>query len=293
MRCCSNLHGVKRVNKNNLLYAGLIIGIFLISGCAVKANPNDLALSSNALPEVSSPVIDKSIIQESDRLSRLMYQQVPNKGIIISAESDKRWIDLARQQLMEKGEHITSPQLVVLVDRNTKVQEMRLALAVNDNVWFIIGGTKVSTGTTGHFDKYITPLGIYHHTADILDFRAAGTKNENGIRGYGARGMRIWDLGWFNAVKGWRHDGETGEIRLQMHATDPDILEPKMGTPASAGCIRIPAALNRFLDLNGVIDADYERAAIIDARYQDILLRDRTPSPLAGNMIIVVDSSVQ
>ena len=278
------------VNKNSLLYIGLIFGVFLNTGCAVKASSSEL--SANTLPIIASPVVDGSIIQESNRLSNLMNKQVPTKGIIRSSALDQRWINLAHQQLVERDEHIASPQLVVLVDRNSKVQEMRIALAVNDNTWIIIGGTKVSTGKVGQFDKYITPLGVYHHTADILDFRAEGTKNENGIRGYGARGMRIWDLGWFNAVKGWRRDGETGEIRLQMHATDPDILEPRMGTPASAGCIRIPTALNRFLDLNGVIDADYERAAVTDVRYEGLLLRDRTPSSLAGNMIIVVDSGV-
>ena len=238
------------MKKDNLLYVGLVFGLFLITGCAVKANPSETA--SVISPVISRPIIDNSVIAESNRLSELMGQRVPARGVIRSSESDQHWIILARKQLVEKGEHITSSQLVVLIDRNPRVQEMRLALAITDTMWIIIGGTKVSTGKTGQFDKYITPLGVYHHTADILDFRAEGTRNENGIKGYGNRGMRIWDLGWFDAVKGWRSDGETGEIRLQMHATDPEILEPKLGTPASAGCIRIPAALNRFLDFNGI-----------------------------------------
>src|SRR5262252_1994783 len=60
--------------------------------------------------------------------------------------------------------------------------------------------------------------------------------------------------------KGWG-TGEEGDIRLLLHATDPDYLEKRLGRPASKGCVRIPAAMNRFLDRHGVLDADYERAA--------------------------------
>ena len=49
--------------------------------------------------------------------------------------------------------------------------------------------------------------------------------------------------------------------------------------------------MNRFLDMHGVLDADYERAAQDDVRVSSVLLRARQPSPLAGNALIVVDSS--
>ena len=55
--------------------------------------------------------------------------------------------------------------------------------------------------------------------------------------------------------------------------------------------MRIPAAMNRFLDRHGILDADYERAAKGDARFDALLLPDRTPTPLAGNMLVVVDST--
>ena len=103
--------------------------------------------------------------------------------------------------------------------------------------------------------------------------------------------MRVWDLGWQTAELGWRHDGETAEIRLEMHATDPDYLEQRLGRPASEGCVRIPATMNRFLDVHGVLDADYERAAPDDARIRAVLLPARQPTPLAGNALVVVDSS--
>lgn len=65
--------------------------------------------------------------------------------------------------------------------------------------------------------------------------------------------------------------GGEGNIRLLLHATDPDYLEHRRGRPASKGCVRIPAAMNRFLDRHGVLDADYERAA--------------------GDALVVIDSS--
>jgi len=131
---------------------------------------------------------------------------------------------------------------------------------------------------------------VFLHTDAILGYRAEGTYNENGIRGLGIKGMRVWDFGWQNAVKGWRSDGERGDIRLLMHATDPAGLEQRIGRPASQGCVRIPTALNKFLDRHGVLDFDYERAAMTDARYQRLLRPDRTPTPFAGNAMVVVDS---
>ena len=49
-------------------------------------------------------------------------------------------------------------------------------------------------------------------------------------------------------------------MRLQMHATDPVLLEPHLGHAESKGCIRIPARLNRFIDRYGLLDADYAAA---------------------------------
>jgi hypothetical protein len=102
--------------------------------------------------------------------------------------------------------------------------------------------------------------------------------------------MRVWDFGWQWALKGWHDDGEGGDIRIQMHATDPDILERRLGHPASEGCVRLSAALNRFLDKHGVLDADYEQAAFTDMRYNALLRSDRTPSILAGRLLVVIDT---
>ena len=106
--------------------------------------------------------------------------------------------------------------------------------------------------------------------------------------------MRVWDFGWQVAMKGWTEvpgKPDRTPIRLMMHATDPDKLEQRLGKTASQGCIRIPSALNRFLDRHGVLDADYERVAVTDIRFRTLLGPNRTPTPLAGTALVVVDSS--
>jgi hypothetical protein len=55
--------------------------------------------------------------------------------------------------------------------------------------------------------------------------------------------------------------------------------------------VRIPDAMNRFLDRRGILDADHERAALVDRRFTALLLPDRIPTPLAGNMLVVFDSA--
>jgi hypothetical protein len=46
-----------------------------------------------------------------------------------------------------------------------------------------------------------------------------------------------------------------------MRATEPDLLERRLGSAQSKGCIRIPATLNWLIDHYGRLDADYDQAA--------------------------------
>ena len=206
---------------------------------------------------------------------------------------DATWIALTKSALSAAAFRIDHPQLIVTVDRNPRVQELAILLAQPGAApWQVIGGSKVSTGQPGRKTYFITPTGVFPHTPDILDYRALGTFNENHIRGLGLKGMRVWDFGWQTAQKGWLPVGETGEIRLLLHATDPDYLEQRLGRPASRGCVRIPASMNRFLDLYGVLDAAYEHAAAGNPRVEAILLPEQTPTSLAGQLLVIIDSSI-
>lgn len=152
----------------------------------------------------------------------------------------------------------------------------------------LLGATPVSTGRVGQFDHFETPTGVFAHSLANPDFRAQGTRNANGIFGYGLKGARVYDFGWQQARKGWG-DHAIGTMRLQMHATDPYVLEPKLGTAQSKGCIRIPATLNHLIDRLGLLDADYELAAAL-VTTPWVLLRDRLPQAGAGRYLIIVDT---
>ncbi|MDR6421851.1 L,D-transpeptidase [Paraburkholderia phenoliruptrix] len=182
-----------------------------------------------------------------------------------------------------------SGEYVVMVDRNANVQALLIYFrATPADAWRMIGASPVSTGRPGEFDHFVTPLGVFEHTPANMDFRSEGTENENHIRGYGKRDMRIFDLGWAQAERGWGKGG-VSQMRFQMHATDPERLEPLLGVRHSKGCVRIPASLNTFLDHYGILDAEY--AALVDSgRSLWVLKSDREIVPWAGRYIVVVDS---
>jgi lipoprotein-anchoring transpeptidase ErfK/SrfK len=269
------------------------------SGHAAPATVTQSALA--ALPALRSPLITGSHspppilpIPDTDgalaELRAAMQRDVPGQLHLSTARAENL-IARAQAMLSATGTAIDTPQLVLTVDRNPGSQTIALFLARPGAApWSLVGATHVSTGQAGRKDYYITPVGVFRHTDAILDFRAQGTYNEHHVRGLGLAGMRVWDFGWQWALKGWHTDGEGGDIRLQMHATDPTLLERRLGRPASEGCVRLSSAMNRFLDHYGVLDADYDRVAITDIRYRQLLQPDHTPTPLAGRLLIVVDS---
>lgn len=245
------------------------------------------------IPPVEIPplpvVSNAEAYKEAARLEKMMVKTV--KGFsTYKPERREIFITLAQEELTKSGLPISRPQLVMVVDRNEKIQHLDFVLALPDEPWVSIGGTPVSTGTTGRKYYYITPTGVFQNTADRLGYRAEGTKNKYGIRGIGAKGSRVWDMGWQTALKGWLPKHETGQIRLEIHATDPQFLEWRLGHPASEGCIRIPATMNHFMDHYGLIDALYEQAAGYDPRFSALLPKDREQTPIAGDLVIVVDS---
>ncbi len=274
---------------------GFAMGLILFEAGCVQAprletaQPGALPTTVAVAPAGAPSEID--VLAEVDRLRAALAYEVP-EHTARSADTDSMWISLAKSALAAASILIDRAQLLVVVDRNPNVQELRIVLAQPAGMsWQVIGGSKVSTGQAGRRGYFITSTGVFLHSTDILDYRALGTFNENHIRGLGLKGMRVWDFGWQTAEKGWLGDREQGEIRLLLHATDPDYLERRLGHPASKGCIRIPASMNWFLDVHGVLDADYERAARDDDRLSAVLLPERNPTTLAGNALVVVDSS--
>ncbi len=108
-----------------------------------------------------------------------------------------------------------------------------------------MGSDKSSTGNSARLGHYLTPIGVFRNVPSNMNYRALGTKNKRGWRGLGVKGSRVWDLGWQETI---HPKGGKINIRLLVHATDPDEGERRLGRVDSKGCIRLTAKMNRFLD---------------------------------------------
>lgn len=228
---------------------------------------------------------------DSDQAVGLLRDQFVSEvdhRLEVPVETRAQYIALIEQALATAAVLDATPQSFLLVDRSPQVQAAFVLVRMPAGAWEWIGATAVSTGKTGTFEHFLTPVGVYPHTLDNPDYRAEGTFNENHIRGYGVRGRRVFDFGWQEAQRGWGGGG-VSKMRLQMHATDPTVLEPRLGGVASEGCIRIPATLNVFIDRRGILDADYEQA-VAAGKKMWVLQPGRQVVPWPGRYVVIVDS---
>jgi hypothetical protein len=236
-------------------------------------------------PHPASAAVDL----EATRLREAMAAEVPG-DMPLAQDRQQALIALGQQMAAEDHLFIHQPQLVLIVDRAPQAQLLAMALARPDGDWHILGASHVSTGKPGRLQHFKTPVGVLLNDGAEIGYRAQGTFNQNHIRGLGVKGMRVWDFGWHTSDD-WRTPGATMAVRVEMHATDPEVLEERIGRPDSEGCIRLPDALNRFLDRHGIIDAAIERLGETDSGYRALLSPEPDPTPLAGEAVIVVDSS--
>lgn len=217
-----------------------------------------------------------------------IYRSTVDRRLEPPAAEVRRYARLIIDALKHFGASNLADQYLVLVDRSPLVQAVFVYWMPAGELPQLVGASPASTGRPGSYDHFQTPTGLFAHSLANPDFRAEGTRNSKGILGYGVRGMRVFDFGWQSVPKGWG-DRKVITMRLQMHATDPDLLEPRLGTAQSKGCIRIPAALNHLIDHYGLIDADYERA-VRDGKVLWVLQPDRQPTQWPGRYLLVVDT---
>ena len=200
-------------------------------------------------------------------------------------------IGLARAMLQQTHTTLDARQVVLVVDRSSRVQRLWVVVAYPGNqLGEVLGAVSVSTGKPGRKEHFRTPVGVFVNDGSILGYRAQGTYNENHIRGNGVKGMRVWDFGW-QTTDDWRTPGALMAVRLEMHATDPANLELRLGRWDSEGCIRIPSRFNSFIDHVELIDAKLHEAAQTARRFAALLPKNAEPTPLAGTTVIVIDSS--
>jgi hypothetical protein len=222
------------------------------------------------------------------RLAGLYQAQVDRRLNVPEAEQ-RCYAELLSKELALTLDEARG-QYILMVDRNVFVQAAMIYWRGPEGSFHFIGASPVATGKPGQFEHFETPLGVFDHSLENPDFRAEGTRNKLGILGYGRKGMRVYDFGWQRAIKGWGRDrGAEGTMRLQMHATDPGLLEPHLGHARSKGCIRIPASLNTFIDRYGLLDADYAEAMATGKTFW-VLVPTREPTPWPGRYLVIVDT---
>jgi len=220
-----------------------------------------------------------------------LFEQRLAARVALSDERRAYYAEQLNQALAAAAVPAMSAQYIVIVDRSPLAQVALLFWGSPSSGWRFLVAVPVSTGKPGRFDHFFTPLGVFAHTPENMDFRAEGTKNSLGVRGYGDKGMRVFDFGWVESRRGWGKR-DLGTMRLQMHATDPDLLERKLGQAGSKGCVRIPADFNRLIDHYGLLDADYN--ALADGgRHLWVLAPDREPVATPGRYLVVIDSQMR
>ena len=116
-------------------------------------------------------------------------------------------------------------------------------------------------------EYFQTPIGIFENK--INGYEAKGTFNDKGIRGLGLKGMKVYDFGWQYGK--YNLTGENLQLRLSLHATDP-VLEDKLGTQASKGCVRVSSNMNKFLKSNNILDY-FKTKNIENGRYVVVIFQ--------------------
>lgn len=248
----------------------------------------------NALPLIAALLLATTTLSaraDDGTLLVPVFQQEVDRRLEIPQEAQVRYAQLLEDALAGAAIPLVKSQYILVLDRNPNVQAIFLYwLDVQATASYphFIGASPASTGKPGKIGYFITPTGVFAHTLDNKDFRAEGTLNKLGVRGFGRKGMRVYDFGWVQAERGWRRGGPS-QMRLLLHATDPDYLEPHLGAQWSKGCIRIPATLNTFIDHHGLLDEDYE-AALATGKKLWMIRADRLATPWSGRYLVIVDS---
>jgi hypothetical protein len=236
-----------------------------------------LALSCGRL-WASDPVADMAA-RYRDQVDRVL--EVPPSEMPL-------YVRLTESALAKAGVALSQPQYLIVVDRDENMQALLLLFRGADGRWRLVGASPISSGLPGSPENFETPLGVFEHSRANADSRSEGTLDSEGLRPYGERGLRIYDFGWQAVPKGWG-DGAASPMRLQMHATDPDLLERRLGTPQSKGSIRIPASLDRLIDRCGLLDAGDDKTGR-EGKPGAVPGPGCDATAFAGRYLIVVDS---
>ena len=196
-----------------------------------------------------------------------------------------------RDQMAKAGLAFGDSQYFVYVDRNPSAQFVLVGFYdVQTDAIEFLGADLASTGNIEKGGDYFeTPTGVFENLVENFSYRALGTPNQEGWRGLGSKDSRVWDFGDQRGLKQYKSGNTLSQLRLLMHATDPDQGEQRLGRIDSKGCVRISKGLNHFLDTYAILDRNYEEWAR-NRTDTWLLKKDRTPVVYPGKYLIIGDS---
>ncbi|MFZ5426003.1 MAG: hypothetical protein ACOZEN_03430 [Thermodesulfobacteriota bacterium] len=310
----------KRTHPVIIFAAGLFFPICMALGWHAAYGQQDAPASPGAVSPLSPTSVHKAAEQELAELDPVFADMVRKPTIERLNRTIKMWekspkvvrvLEERRRRLTElppayfefirsevtavmakAGKSFDTSQFFVFADRNPAAQFVTIGLYDNKTGRMsFLGADLISSGNiTKGGDYFETPVGVFENVVDNFSYRALGTPNQDGWRGLGVKGSRVWDFGDQPGLKKYKDGTTISQMRLLMHSTDPDKGEPRLGRIDSKGCIRISHGLNRFLDTYSILDRNYEEWA---ASKPDswLLKKDRTPTPFAGKYLIIGDSS--
>src|SRR5580704_6110346 len=146
---------------------GLLVALSSCGGMPAPApgsdTPNAPAVPTSG-PSHAAALID--VDGEAAQLRAAPMREVP-EVIVDHSEGERVWIARAKAAVDASAQTIDRAQLLMVVDRNPDIQQLRIVLARPDGEWESLGGTRVSTGQTGRRDHYLTPTGrVLAHRSD-------------------------------------------------------------------------------------------------------------------------------
>jgi hypothetical protein len=102
--------------------------------------------------ELPPPPLPPVAVQADAARLRAAFDRDVHDRVPETLRADERWLALAKAMLQRCGTVIRRPQILVVVDRNQRVQQLALVVAQPDGPWMVIGSAHVSTGQAHRFD---------------------------------------------------------------------------------------------------------------------------------------------
>ena len=279
---------------------------------AIEPAPSDEERAKAALAGAESDELDllrqefkKSVFTPTlERINKIIkrnpdaasLQRILNERVKRLTEFDPAYLEQVRQDILRRthqGQNFAGhSQYFVYADVNPKTQLIFVCYydAQTQKIE-VVGTDLISSGELNKgFDYYVTPTGVFENLVENFGYRALGTPNQEGWRGLGPKGCRVWDFGYQKSVKIYKGGQTKSEMRLLLHATDPVAGEVRLGRADSKGCVRISQGLNHFLDKFAILDQNYEDW-LKSKKKSWLMDQDRSPVKHPGKFMIVGDSS--